>query len=161
MKLHLQLKKGFIIMMDMKHVPSSFFATALVAIIVSKPFSAFAEWRPGLLGGFHTAGATAYATPPAYTNVFLDCHAATNYVSSSSAHNNWLPVWSNNRCWQYWGQVRLPAGTHTFAGHMDDNSTLVIAGKTIFTQSGNSQKSGEGIYVIHLQLCRSINRRGE
>ena len=102
----------------------------------------YAAWQPGLWGGFHTAGAAKYTTPPAYTNVFLDCHAATNYISSSTSHNDWLPIWSKDRCWQYWGQIRLPAGTHTFAGHMDDNSTLVIDGATIFTQSGNAQKSG-------------------
>ena len=128
--------------MDMKHATSSFVTASIVAIIVSTSSPSSAEWRPGLLGGFHTAGAAVYATPPACTNVFFDCHAATNYLSSSSAHNDWLPIWSNNRCWQYWGRILLPAGTHTFAGHIDDNSTLVIDGKTIFTQSGNSQKSG-------------------
>ena len=117
--------------------------TLLVATaVISLALTSHAAWRTGLLGGFHTAGAAKYTTPPAYTNVFLDCHAATNYISSSSSHNNWNPIWSSNRCWQYWGQVWLPVGTHTFAGHIDDNSTLVIGGTTIFTQSGNSQKSG-------------------
>ena len=116
----------------------------LSLMIMAALFAASSEaaWRTGLLGGYHTAGAAQYGTAPAHTNVFLDCHAATNYISSSSAHNNWTPIWSNNRCWQYWGQVWLPAGTHTFAGHIDDNSTLTIDGTTIFTQSGNSQKSG-------------------
>ena len=103
--------------------------------------NALAVWQPGLWGGFHTSGATGYATPPARTNVFLDCHAATNYISSSSAHANWTPVWSSNRCWQYWGQVFLPAGTHTFAAKIDDNSTLAIDGTTVFTQTASATQA--------------------
>ena len=103
--------------------------------------NALAVWQPGLWGGFHTSGATGYATPPTYTNVFADCHAATNYVSSTSAHANWVPIWSSTRCWQYWGQIRLPAGTHTFAAKIDDNSQLIIDGTTLITQSGNTLKT--------------------
>ena len=96
-------------------------ACVAIALAFAAP-NASAVWQPGLLGGFHTAGAAVYATPPARTNVFMDCHAATNYISSSSAHSNWTPIWSSNRCWQYWGQVFLPAGTHTFGAKIDDNS---------------------------------------
>ena len=114
-----------------------FILAAALAATMSK-----AAWRPGLLGGFHTSGAAKYTTPPTCTNTFLDCHAATNYVSTTSDNGNWIPVWSSNRCWQYWGQIRLPAGTHTFGGNIDDNSTLAIGGTTLFTQSGNGVKTG-------------------
>ena len=115
-------------------------ACVAIALAFAAP-NASAVWQPGLLGGFHTAGAAVYATPPARTNVFMDCHAATNYISSSSAHSNWTPIWSSNRCWQYWGQVFLPAGTHTFGAKIDDNSQLIIGGTTLITQSGNSLKT--------------------
>ena len=120
----------------MKKTAAFLFAAAFLAAMSE------AAWRPGLLGGFHTAGATNYATPPAYTNAFPDCHAATNYLSSTSSHSNWVPIWSGNRCWQYWGQIYLSAGTHTFGGNIDDNSTLAIDGATVFTQSGNGVKTG-------------------
>ena len=70
-----------------------FILAAALAATMSK-----AAWRPGLLGGFHTSGAAKYTTPPTCTNTFLDCHAATNYVSATSNNGNWIPVWSNNRC---------------------------------------------------------------
>ncbi len=69
-------------------------------------------------------------------------HCATNYISSTTTHVNPVPVWSNNRCWQYWGQIYLPAGTTTFGADIDDNSQLKIDGATVFTQSGNYKISG-------------------
>ena len=57
--------------------------STLVSAALFAAATLHAAWQPGLWGGFHTVGAAKYTTPPAYTNVFLDCHAATNYISSS------------------------------------------------------------------------------
>lgn len=101
-----------------------------------------AAWQPGLKGGFNTAGTAAYTTLPVYTKTYLDVHCATNYNGETTTHSNPVPIWSNNRCWQYWVQIYLPAGTTTFGANIDDNSQLKINGVTVFTQSGYNKISG-------------------
>ena len=59
--------------------------------------TATAAWQPGLWGGFHTRGASDFASPPIYTNVFSDTHCATNWNGGTSNTDSPDIIWSNDR----------------------------------------------------------------
>jgi hypothetical protein len=96
--------------------------------------TATAAWQPGLWGGFHTRGASDFASPPIYTNVFSDTHCATNWNGGTSNTDSPDIIWSNNRVWSYWGQIYLPATNVTFGQAIDDKAILYIDGLKILNQ---------------------------
>jgi len=96
--------------------------------------TATAAWQPGLWGGFHTRGASDFASPPIYTNVFSDTHCATNWNGGTSNTDSPDIIWSNNRVWSYWGQIYLPAANVTFGQAIDDKAILYIDGLKILNQ---------------------------
>ena len=101
-----------------KHFAKSL-AAPLAALVAVAAIPAFAEWRPGLLGGTIAKKSIDTTSMPATMEV---CFSPEAGATKSS------PPWAGNTTWVYSGQIFLEAGTWYFAENIDDAVYMTFNG---------------------------------
>ena len=101
----------------------------VIGVLCMAAVAAQAEWNPGLRGGYYAATAIGDGEPET-VGYYLDTIAATNQDKSSRG------LWTNQRCWKFWGEIYLPEGNVSYIGKCDDRVQAYVDGVVVLDAAG-------------------------